>query len=669
MAESPVNGVGTTLASSITNVATTVSLTSATGFTNAQYHCLINDGTNYEIVLATALSGTTLTVTRAVEAYNGTTTAYAFASGSSITVVPTVASVVGLIEGQPYLTVTGVGNATTATRYVGGTSVGAPTTGTFAAGDWIVDLTGTIWVCTTAGTPGTWTSEIPNSLVNRSATATAGTGEFTIFGTSGTSGQTITLPVVAVNGSLYQIKNLSPYTVNILGGTNSISVSGTIYSASTPYTIPLNSAYTFAYSGGVWYCMVTTDINKMGGLPLGVAGGGTGLTSFGTANQVLAVNSGATALAYQNPFPSAYYTTTATLSSNTNAIYTGASAVTLTLPTAPVDGTVVTIANYSSGSASITLAPGSGDTLNAFGFTGSKTMTWNQTFAFVYQSSTTTWYGLNSNLATYIKGTLASNQGGTGLTTFTAANNAIYSTSASALTAGTLPVAAGGTGLNTLGTAGQVLTVNAGATALQYSTPSSGGLTITSALGSMPPSYYYTNVSYQSIDPVLLQYNAALVADTSTGSAAITPTKQYVYFFGVYLPSGVTVNYLTFYGFVSPSSATMYMGLYNSTTRLAQTNSFTAVRYFNQQSLTSSYTTTSAGVYYVALLVASATTVPQYTSGLSAYGNIGVFNPAAVAGTLNWNSMYISGSYTTLPSTFSGVTPTNNGLTAWVGVG
>jgi hypothetical protein len=43
-------------------------------------------------------------------------------------------------------------------------------------------------------------------------------------------------------------------------------------------------------------------------------------------------------------------------------------------------------------------------------------------------------------------GTLPSGAGGTGLTTFTAANNAIYSTSSSALTAGTLPIAAGGTG-------------------------------------------------------------------------------------------------------------------------------------------------------------------------------------------------------------------------------
>lgn len=41
---------------------------------------------------------------------------------------------------------------------------------------------------------------------------------------------------------------------------------------------------------------------------------------------------------------------------------------------------------------------------------------------------------------------VAYNYGGTGLSTFTAANYALYSTSATALTAGTLPIAAGGTG-------------------------------------------------------------------------------------------------------------------------------------------------------------------------------------------------------------------------------
>ena len=57
-----------------------------------------------------------------------------------------------------------------------------------------------------------------------------------------------------------------------------------------------------------------------------------------------------------------------------------------------------------------------------------------------------------SNLApgANTSGVLQTTKGGTALTTFTAANNALYSTSASALTAGTLPVAAGGTGATTL---------------------------------------------------------------------------------------------------------------------------------------------------------------------------------------------------------------------------
>jgi len=53
--------------------------------------------------------------------------------------------------------------------------------------------------------------------------------------------------------------------------------------------------------------------------------------------------------------------------------------------------------------------------------------------------------------------TIATGYGGTGLTTFTAANNAIYSTSSSALTAGTLPVLAGGTGVTTSTGSGSVV--------------------------------------------------------------------------------------------------------------------------------------------------------------------------------------------------------------------
>jgi hypothetical protein len=47
--------------------------------------------------------------------------------------------------------------AAAATRYVGGTTSGAPASGTFAVGDLVVDQTGVLWLCVTAGSPGTWT--------------------------------------------------------------------------------------------------------------------------------------------------------------------------------------------------------------------------------------------------------------------------------------------------------------------------------------------------------------------------------------------------------------------------------------------------------------------------------------------------------------------------------
>jgi len=62
--------------------------------------------------------------------------------------------------------------------------------------------------------------------------------------------------------------------------------------------------------------------------------------------------------------------------------------------------------------------------------------------------------------AVTVAGLLATGYGGTGLTGFTAANNAIYSTSSSVLTAGTLPVAAGGTGLTSSGASGAFLVSN-----------------------------------------------------------------------------------------------------------------------------------------------------------------------------------------------------------------
>jgi hypothetical protein len=56
------------------------------------------------------------------------------------------------------LAVTGLAGAVAPSRYVGATASGAPTAGTFNVGDFVIDSTSNLWVCTVAGTPGTWKS-------------------------------------------------------------------------------------------------------------------------------------------------------------------------------------------------------------------------------------------------------------------------------------------------------------------------------------------------------------------------------------------------------------------------------------------------------------------------------------------------------------------------------
>ncbi|HEY3363964.1 MAG TPA: hypothetical protein VGK74_02775 [Symbiobacteriaceae bacterium] len=56
----------------------------------------------------------------------------------------------------PSLSATGLTGATAASRYVGATVAGPPVSGTFAVGDFVIDQTAAIWVCSVAGTPGTW---------------------------------------------------------------------------------------------------------------------------------------------------------------------------------------------------------------------------------------------------------------------------------------------------------------------------------------------------------------------------------------------------------------------------------------------------------------------------------------------------------------------------------
>ena len=193
----------------------------------------------------------------------------------------------------------GLTGAVSATRYVGGTTNGPPTAGTFAVGDFIVDQTASIWVCTVAGTPGTWSTTISNHMTLRSATATAKYNEITLFQGS-TASQTISAAASPIDSATWTIINNSTVTVTAGFSANAMYPLGSASSV-TSLTVPVNAAYSFVnYNGGNWYMVSSNNASNIQGT-LAVANGGTGLTSLGTAGQVLTVNSGATALQYSTP--------------------------------------------------------------------------------------------------------------------------------------------------------------------------------------------------------------------------------------------------------------------------------------------------------------------------------------------------------------------------------
>lgn len=92
----------------------------------------------------------------------------------------------------PTVTATGTTGAPHPGRFVGVTTTGAPTTGTYRIGDYIVTQNGQMFVCVAAGTPGTWVtpSDTRNLLAvgeetvsrhwARDTTVLTGTGAFRV---------------------------------------------------------------------------------------------------------------------------------------------------------------------------------------------------------------------------------------------------------------------------------------------------------------------------------------------------------------------------------------------------------------------------------------------------------------------------------------------------------
>lgn len=285
-------------------------------------------------------------------------------------------------------------------------------------------------------------------------------------GTYSTTGPTLARTTILSNSN----GNTTPITLSSSANTKSVFV-----------TYPSETSVNLDASGNVTALGNVTS-GTWQGTTVGVAYGGTGVTTDSGPNSVVLRDANGNISGFNNvevgltKTTSAGGTTTLTASSTQVQILTGSSNQTFKLPDATTldPGTFYTFANASSGL--LTVVDDASTVLTTIGQGGAAQVlctdnstnagTWGvRTFA----SSNTTWsnavldYNGSIANATWIGDTIGTAYGGTGLTSFGAANYALYSTSTSALTAGTLPAAAGGTGLTSPGTTGNVLTSNGSA--------------------------------------------------------------------------------------------------------------------------------------------------------------------------------------------------------------
>jgi hypothetical protein len=261
-------------------------------------------------------------------------------------------------------------------------------------------------------------------------------------------------------------------------------------------TLPSGSAIYEDASGNA-SALGTISSGTWNATTIGVAYGGTGVTASSgassvmlrDANQNVAVNR----LNQSNTSVSAAGGTTAlTAASSYSQTLTGTGSQTFTMPDATTLTTGVAFVFNNNATGTVTLqdyATGAIGTITAGGAVelvllsnGTTAGTWD---VHGYLPEAVTWgtnaLALGSTVitgGTWNGGTIPTGYGGTGLTTFTAANGALYSTSASALAAGTLPVAAGGTGVTTsTGSGANALATSPTLVTPILGTPSSGTLT------------------------------------------------------------------------------------------------------------------------------------------------------------------------------------------------
>jgi hypothetical protein len=386
-------------------------------------------------------------------------------------------------------------------------------------------------------TIGTTLSYSDTGIVGSFASTTAGYNQVIVQNKSNATNASSNLNVsndAATSTTGYAELGINSSTFT---GSGSFSIAGASYlaSASTDLTIGTYGAYSLHFVTN----SNTTDamtIYNSGGVSLG----GYADPGIGTlyANNIY--------LGF-NAITAAAGTTVLTNASAGYQNVTGTTTQTIQLPVATTlyKGLAFTVANASTGAVTIkdsasttidTVVTG-GTAILVLTNNGTSAGTW---VAYSYIPSTYDFNATSANFgnatissAVWNGTTIASGYGGTGLTTFTAANNALYSTSASALAAGTLPIAAGGTaattftangvlygngtsalGVTAAGTTGQVLIGNTGAA------PSWGSVPTTAAVTSL-------NFGTTGLTPASATTGAITVAGTLVAANGGTGQSSY----------------------------------------------------------------------------------------------------------------------------------------------
>jgi hypothetical protein len=305
------------------------------------------------------------------------------------------------------------------------------------------------------------------------------------IGTYSTSGPTLARTTVLSNSN----GNTSP--VNFTAGTKTVFV-----------TYPSEQSVNLDASGNV-SALGTISSGVWQGSTVGVAYGGTGVTSSSGANSVVLRDANQNVVfnnftAGFTAVTAAAGTTVLTVASTRTQVLVGSTTQTIQLPDATTlqIGQSFIFVNNSSGaltitnnaSATIDVVPAGGSVQIGATSIATNAGTWG-IYSFLpgtYNFSIPFADFGNATISNAVWNgtTIGTAYGGTGLTTFTGANNALFSTGSSTLTAGTLPVPAGGTGV-TSATANGLVYGN-GTSALQVTAAGTTGQVLLGNTGSAP---------------------------------------------------------------------------------------------------------------------------------------------------------------------------------------